>query len=263
MDFDLLVFDLDGTIYRGTEPTPHAAEVLSQLRRSGCDVRFVTNNSAILAKDVVDRLQGLGIAAKEAEILTSARVTAEYADAEGLRSAFVVGDPGLSQTLRNEGIDVVNANESGLVSIQAEGTPDCVIAGICRTFSYELLDGAMQWIQAGARFLATNRDATYPLEQGRLQPGAGPIVAAIEAASQRSPTTMGKPEPRMIERFLRETGVPAGRTLVIGDRVDSDIESGLRAGCQVHLVLCGVTPSAPEGIPSSPDLRGLLARCSL
>ncbi|MCK6631409.1 MAG: HAD-IIA family hydrolase [Fimbriimonadaceae bacterium] len=263
MGIDLLIFDLDGTVYRGTEPTPHAAETLARLRRSGRRVRFATNNSAILAEKVVERLRGLGIEAEEAEVLTSAQVAAEYALTEGLRSAFVVGDPGLCHTLRRVRIDVVNASESGDVSNLSDGTADCVIVGICRTFSCELLDGAMQWIRSGARFLATNRDATYPLEQGRLQPGAGPIVAAIETASQTSPMTMGKPEPRMVKRFLRETGIPAERTLVIGDRTDTDIESGLRAGCQVHLVLCGVTSSAPEGVPASPDLRGILARCSL
>jgi 4-nitrophenyl phosphatase len=139
--------------------------------------------------------------------------------------------------------------------------PRAVVVGLFRTFDYEVMSRAMQYlVDPGVRFLATNRDATFPLERGRLVPGAGAIVASLVVCSGREPELVGKPSPYSIEWILREARVQPGDALVVGDRVETDIVAGQRAGCPVHLVLTGVATSAPEGVPWSADLAGVLTR---
>jgi 4-nitrophenyl phosphatase len=110
------------------------------------------------------------------------------------------------------------------------------------------------------RFVATNRDATFPIEGGQLVPGAGAIVAALATCAGREPELVGKPDPFLIDWILRDAGVAPGDALVIGDRVETDIEAGQRAGCPVHLVLTGVTTTPPPGVAWSPDVVGVLTR---
>jgi HAD superfamily hydrolase (TIGR01450 family) len=117
---------------------------------------------------------------------------------------------------------------------------------------------AMQRIRGGQRFVATNSDSTYPMEGGRLIPGAGSIVAAIRTCSEQEPFVVGKPNPYMVTMALEGAGVRPSEALVVGDRLDTDIASGIAAGCPTHLVLTGVAHSAPEGQSFSPDLKGLL-----
>lgn len=246
----LYIFDLDGTLYRGREPLPHAPEVLAQLRRRGAEIRFLTNNSSQHRELLLLKLYDAGIRAETREVWSSAMGAARLLPELGISSAFVVGETGLRATLEEAGI-------------QLDG-PDaeCVVAGICRQFDYDWLDRALQRLLGGARFVATNRDATYPLEKGRVEPGAGAIVAAIEAASGLQPIVVGKPETYLIELICREAGIPPAETLVVGDRYDTDIVAGLRAGCQTFQVLTGVSAEAPAGQRSGPDLRGLLDRAT-
>jgi 4-nitrophenyl phosphatase len=256
--YRLYVFDLDGTLYRGEEAIPHAAEAVAALRARGAQVRFVTNNSGRTRAEFSTKLTRMGFAASPEEVVSSATGTADYCRQRGIRSAFVVGEPGLVSTLRSVGVVVPNALANGLTVPQAALVEvDAVIAGICRHFDYPLMDSAMQHLRRGATFVATNRDATFPMEGGRLQPGAGSIIAALETCGGVAPFVVGKPNPFLIETIVQEAGIAPEETLVVGDRMDTDIESGRRAGCDTYLVLTGVETHLPEGQAGGEDLRGL------
>lgn len=235
-DYRLYLLDLDGTLYRGNEAVPHALDVVRELRARNKLLRFVTNNSGLTRDDLVAKLNGIGFEARIDEVYGTAWAAAEWCKANGAKTAFVIGEDGLKSSLRDSGVEIVE---------QEGPTADVVIAGICRTFDYTLCDLALQHLLAGAKFVATNRDATYPLERGRLQPGAGMIVAALEACSGAHPTVLGKPEPYLFESVMAHAGVGPAETLVVGDRLNSDIEGGQRAGCDTLLVLTGVTKEPP------------------
>lgn len=255
----LILLDLDGTVYRGSEPIPGAAETIAELRRRGVALRFVTNNSSVTAQSQQVKLEQLGVPCKEADILTSGLAAARYLAREGLTRAFVMGERGLAETLISQGVEPINLDNSGRpVPVEAPGA-DVVLAGICRHFDYAFVDAALQLLLAGAKFVATNPDPTYPIEGGKLQPGAGAIVGALRGCSGREPIVIGKPEPAMIEICLRDAQVAPEEALVVGDRMDTDIEAGRRAGCPTWLVLSGATASLPAGQPGSPDLLGLLS----
>lgn len=244
--YPLYIMDLDGTLFRGMEATPGAVETLHELRRSGSQIRFLTNNSTKSPSALRGKLEGLGFEANEGEIYSSALGAAELLAGE-LSRALVVGEEGLVEALNSRGIEVVEAE------------PDAVVVGFCLNFTYHLMSQAMQpLLDRNVRFVATNRDATYPMPGGTLIPGAGSLVAALATCAGREPEVVGKPNPFMVEWILRESGIRASDALVVGDRIDTDIVAGERAGCPVHLVLCGVTAQPPDHVPSSPDLRGLL-----
>jgi 4-nitrophenyl phosphatase len=246
--YPLYIFDLDGTLYRGSEAIPGAAETVAQLKAGGALVRFLTNNSSQTPDAQSAKLVSMGIEAKPEEILTSAVGTAQYLAEHVLKRAYIVGEPGLVEILASRGIHAADAEEEC----------DAVVVGICRSFTYDLMNQAMQRLLKGAAFVATNTDATYPMEGGRVVPGAGSIVAAVRTCSGREPVVIGKPNPFLVEMVLRETGVAAADALVIGDRYETDILSGQAAGCDTLLVLTGVTREAPPGQLSSQSLLELL-----
>lgn len=256
LSYRLAIFDLDGTLYRGEEPIPHAVEAVARLRSEGVGIRYLTNNSSQTRAFYRDKLRRMGFEADESEISSSATGTAAYLTSEGFKTAFVVGMPGLIATLRSAGLEVVNESSQGH-ALAAGPQAEVVVAGICLDFTYALMAAAMNQIRCGAKFVATNPDATFPLEGGRFTPGAGSIVAAIQTCSGVEPFVVGKPNPYLIQLILGEANCSPADALVIGDRMDTDIESGTRAGCATHLVLTGVETQAPQGQASSPDLRGL------
>lgn len=223
----LFVLDVDGTLIRGREVIPGIPGAVARMRASA-QVRFVTNNSSVTAEDLAEKLSSLGIPADPSECLGSAGATATYCRANGIPSALVVGSPALKASLN-----------------LPEG-PDTVVVGICREITYDLLTRALQAIQKGAKFIATNRDATYPLEGGLFAPGAGAMVAALEAASGVSPIVIGKPEPAMIFQAMESAGASPGETYVIGDRIETDVDAGKAAGSRTALVLTGATTAPVE-----------------
>jgi 4-nitrophenyl phosphatase len=172
--------------------------------------------------------------------------TGHYLRDKGFSRAFVVGEAGLVETLA----------EYGVQTVDDERVP-AVVVGLCRSFNYDLLREAMIRIRTGAAFVATNPDPTYPVEGGGLIPGAGSIVAAVRTASGMEPTIIGKPDPFLTRTALDEAGLDPGETLVVGDRMDTDIESGRRAGCDTFLVLTGVTTEIPPGQAGGYDLTSL------
>lgn len=249
MTHRLAIFDLDGTLFRGDEPTPGAVETLAALRSRGTLVRFLTNNSSRTRGELTTKLQRLGFEAGEDEVYSSALGCASLLRGN-VSSAYVVGEGGIREALAGVGIDVVSSGEWPSMA---------VVVGICRSFDYGMMNEALQYLRdPGTRFIATNTDATYPMEGGHLVPGAGAIVASIETCSGRQPEVVGKPNPFLIDLILSHAGVAPKDCLVIGDRIETDIEAGHRAGCDTHLVLCGVTAEAPAGQQFSADLRGLL-----
>ena len=252
-----VLFDLDGTLYRGTEPIPGAVETDRALRGRGVLVRYVTNNATLTRTAFAAKLAAMGFPARPEEVVSSASGTAAHLVASGLRSSFAVGMPGLVETLREAGIDVVNADRHGLVGPQG-GAAEAVVVGMCKTFDYALLEAAMDGIGAGARFVATNPDATYPLEGGRFCPGAGSLVAAVQTCSGVEPFVVGKPKPFLIETLLAETGLRPDEALVVGDREDTDIAAGKAAGCPTYLVLTGVARAIPEGGRGGASVADLL-----
>lgn len=243
--YKLYIFDLDGTLFLGEEPIPGAADALGRLRSQGSMVRFLTNNSSQSRANYVAKLVRLGFEAYSEEVYSSAIGTAAYLRQEGLRTAFVIGEPGLQETLMLSGVEM------------ADNQPEAVVVGICKSFTYPLLSEAMQHIRAGARFVATNTDPTYPMEGGRFIPGSGSLVAAVQTCAEVDPFIVGKPNPFLVELILREAHVSPANSLMVGDRMDTDIAAGIRAHCPTLLVLTGATKSPPDGQDWVPSVAAL------
>jgi HAD superfamily hydrolase (TIGR01457 family) len=235
------IFDLDGVIYRGSEPQPEAKETVARLRSNGDLVFFLTNNSTQTRQQYSEKLSGMGIPTPPDDIMTSGCATALYlAESGGSgKRAYVVGEEGVREELKAVGIHVVE-----------EEPADYVVVGLDRQFTYEKLLRAQQAILHGTQFIATNRDVTYPLEEGLVIPGGGSIVAAIEAASGTIPRVIGKPEIYSVRMILEKAGARTEDAVVVGDRLDTDILAGRRAGTQTVLVLSGV--STREDAESAP-----------
>ena len=228
------VFDMDGVLYVGAQRLPGVNDLLNALQLRELPYMLATNNSMATAADYVKKLAVMGIETPEAAILTSAMATRDYLietlpeDAEIL----VIGMPALrDQLFRDTKFQAVQFGES---------VPAAVVVGLDRTFTYEKLVLAHDAIRAGARFVATNADATLPTENG-LTPGCGSIVAAIATAAGVQPVVIGKPQPLILEMALHRLGVKPDEAVMVGDRLDTDILAGQRAGMLTLLVLTGVS----------------------
>jgi len=231
----LLIFDLDGVLYRRTEVIPDAPASLARLREAGFQAAYLTNNSAHTPAAVANRLSEMGIPALPEEIYTSAQGAAQIAaDQFPGGSALAVGGPGLREALAEAGLRVVT-------SADPDQPVDAVIVGIDWEFTYDTLARAQGAILDGALFIATNRDPRFPIEEGRYLPGAGSMVAAVATASGVEPIIAGKPATPCIERLMERYGRKPKETLVIGDQLAMDILGGNLAGCRTALVLTGVS----------------------
>jgi HAD superfamily hydrolase (TIGR01450 family) len=242
--FDVALLDLDGVVYRGRQPVAHAAEALAQVRRDGMRLSFVTNNALRPPDEVAERIRAAGVEADPADIATSAQAAATLlADRVPAGSkVLVAGGEGLRLAVR----------ERGLVAVQsADDAPAAVVTGYDPELNYARLAEAVLAIFAGAPWVASNADVTVPTERGLL-PGAGATVAFIEAATNVSPQVAGKPERALHEEATRRSG--ARSPLVVGDRLDTDIEGANGVGAPSLLVLTGVSTLA-ELIKAAPDLR--------
>lgn len=232
--YRLYIFDMDGVLYRGRQVIPGAVEVLHKLREGGGHILFFTNNSSGTREYFADRLRQMGFDAEPQEVLATAYGSARYIKSQSSSRpcVYVVGESGLEEELRRVGAEVISPG----------GRAEWVVVGICWRFTYALLDEAQWQIRQGARFVATNLDAVYPDEEGRLRPGAGSMVSAIATASGKQPeVVIGKPETWLLEMALREWKASPQEVLFVGDRLDTDIECGNRLGCDTALVLTGVT----------------------
>jgi len=197
------VVDLDGVVWLAGEALPGAAEGIDELRRRDVPVLFATNNAAPTIGDLRTQLAAIGIAASDAEIVTSAQSAAAMLDAD--QRVLLVGEAGLREAVERRG------------AVEVQRAPDVVVAGLSRSFDYDACDRAAACVRSGARFIATNTDATLPTPEG-LRPGAGAILAAIATAAGREPEVAGKPTAPMVRlvRSLVDVGA------VIGDRPSTD-----------------------------------------
>jgi len=239
----LVIFDLDGVVYRGREPVPGAAELAGWLHERGVAVRFATNNSTVSRAGYVERLAGMGIGTEVGEIVTSTSATIEHLrrHAPGVRSVLGVGADGMRDELAAAGFNVVMAGDLSAPERPGERIDgfDAVVVGLDLALDYGRLAAAMAAVAGGARLIATNADARYPTEAGFL-PGAGAAVAALSTATGVAPEVIGKPAPAMFTAILESAGVDGASSVVIGDNPDADVVAAKRAGCSSILVLTGV-----------------------
>lgn len=226
-----MVFDLDGVVYRGERVLPGAADAIAGVRAAGIGVAFVTNNAARTVDQVADKLRGLGIPVEADEIVTSSLAAASLLE-PGDR-CLVIGMDGLRAALADR----------GCVEVTEPDDAEVVVVGFNRELVWDDLRRATVALHRGARFLGTNADATFPSLEG-LWPGNGAVLAALTAATDRSPEIAGKPEAPMFQAAADR--LPEGRLLMIGDRPQTDIAGAHALGWDTVLVLSGVT--AREGI---------------
>ena len=228
------IFDMDGVLYVGTNVLPGTNELLDALTLRERQVMMATNNSMATPEAYERKLAAMGMHVPADAVLTSATATRDYllrtlpADS----GIFVIGMPALREQL---------FDGTPFHPVQfGEEDPAALVIGLDLNFTYDKLKQGMQALQSGALFIATNADTTLPTENG-LVPGAGSIVAALAAASGRKPIVIGKPETPMLEDAMMRMGVSPSETVMIGDRLDTDILAGYRAGANTVLVLTGVS----------------------
>jgi len=234
----LWVLDLDGVVWLAGDPIPGSASAVKRLRSAGRQVAFVTNNSTPPLAEHIARLARAGVEAQEGEVVTSAQAAAA-ALPTGSRAAYI-GGPGIAEALEVRNVAVVRPDE----------TPDAVVVGRTTDLSFDELSEAASAIRSGARFIATNTDATFPTPQG-LEPGAGALVAFLEAASGENAETAGKPGKQMAELLKARFGEVG---VVVGDRPDTDGLFARRLGARFALVLSGVTAESDLPVDPQPDL---------
>jgi HAD superfamily hydrolase (TIGR01457 family) len=233
--YDALLVDLDGVVYRGDAPVPGAADALRGARELGTRVLFITNNSSRTPDQVADKLAGVGVEASPGDVLTSGVATADLLRREGVpaRTAFVIGERGIREALEGAGLSILDGEPD---------RADLVVVGWDRSVDYAKLRRAALLVQRGARLIATNADRTYPAPDG-LWPGAGSILAAVVAATGAAPTVVGKPNRPLFEAAAERAG--ATRPLVVGDRLDTDVDGAAALGWDSLLVLTGAS-SPPD-----------------
>jgi glycerol 3-phosphatase-2 len=253
---DVALLDLDGVVYVGPDAVAGVPDALAAARKAGMRLGFVTNNASRTPEDVAGHLVELGVPAEAGDVITSAQAAATVVAQLMGKGASVlpVGGPGVAAALTEAGLAVVERAEDG---------PVAVVQGYGRDVGWVQLAEAVVAIRNGARHVATNADSTIPSPRGPL-PGNGALVGVVSGVTGQIPLVTGKPDPAMHAECVRRTG--AARPLVVGDRLDTDIEGARRAGAASLLVLTGVTDPAallaagPEHRPDllAPDAGGLL-----
>jgi len=223
------LMDMDGVLVREEHAVPGADRFLASLTEQGTPFLLLTNNSIYTRRDLAARLRASGLDVPEESIWTSALATARFLeDQRPGGSAFVIGEAGLTTALHDAGYTLTDRD------------PDYVVLGETRTYSFERITRAIRLITAGARFIATNPDTTGPTPDGPL-PATGSVAALISRATGVEPYYVGKPNPLMMRSALNALDAHSETTAMIGDRMDTDIVSGLEAGLETILVLTGLT----------------------
>jgi NagD protein len=223
------LMDMDGVLVREQNAIPGANEFLTRLRELGLPFLVLTNNSIYTPRDLAARLRRSGLDVPESSIWTSALATAQFLeDQRPNGTAFVIGESGLTTALHDHGYTM------------SETDPDYVVLGETRTYSFERITQAIRLISAGSRFIATNPDNVGPTPDGLL-PATGSVAALVSRATGVDPYYVGKPNPLMMRSALNAIEAHSETTAMIGDRMDTDVVSGLEAGLETILVLSGVT----------------------
>jgi 5'-nucleotidase len=223
------LMDMDGVLVHEESAIPGADRFLARLRELELPFLVLTNNSIYTRRDLSARLRASGLEVPEESIFTSALATARFLEEQRPGgTAFTIGEAGLTTALHEAGYTLT------------ERDPDYVVLGETRTYSFERITRAIRLIVAGARFIATNPDPTGPTPDGPL-PATGSVAALISRATGVDPYFVGKPNPLMMRTALNTLDAHSESTAMIGDRMDTDVVSGLEAGMQTILVLSGVT----------------------
>jgi 4-nitrophenyl phosphatase len=234
-----LLLDLDGVLWRGHTLLPGVSELFALLEERRLPFCLASNNATLSLEEVQARLAPAGVTIRDGQLITSAQAAAGFIRRTYRQppSVYVIGEDGLRRALV----------EAGCSLLERADRAAAVVVGMDRNLSWEKLVEAGLAIAAGAAFVGTNPDRTFPTERG-LGPGNGAVLAALETATGRSPVIVGKPEPHLFLEATARLAQPPGQVLVVGDRLETDIEGGRRAGMQTALILTGATQPA--------DLRG-------
>lgn len=275
--YDAVVLDLDGVLYIGSDVVPHARESVHDIANAGCEVWFATNNASRSAREVSALLTSLGFDAPTERILVAGEITAACARTQfpQARVVRIVGTEALAEYMRQAGFEVLRDNDVASLSAPSDADAaraasvgeqlrvDLVVQGHDPVTGWSRLTQALRDIDAGAKWIATNDDATIPLPEG-IGLGNGSMVAALRNASGHAPDlVVGKPHPWMFRELRRRTH--ARRPLIVGDRLDTDIAWAHTVGVDSLLVRTGIDASADRSAPAdfwptwvADDLRGLL-----
>ncbi len=231
-DIQALLIDMDGVLWRGDQPLPGLVDFFDVLQHRSRPFMLVTNNSTKTTAQYVQKLANFGVTVKAENILTSSSATATYLKREFEPGAtvYVIGHEGLYEAMREAGFVVVDDASQGA---------DMVVVGMDLSLTYEKLKYAALLIRRGARFVGSNGDLTFPSEEGII-PGAGAILAAIEAATGVSPILIGKPERLMFDIAVEKMTSQPKHSAMLGDRLETDILGGQRAGLKTILVTSGI-----------------------
>ena len=236
-DVRALVIDMDGVLWRGDTPLPGLAEFFDFLYERELSFMLATNNASKTPEQYLAKFDRFGVTVARDRVLTSSLATAAYLQNELVpgTNVYVVGQDGLTEAMREAGFNVLED------SSQPAGA---VVAGIDFTLTYDKLKHAAFLIQRGARFVGSNGDLTFPAEEGMFCPGAGAILAAIEASTGVKPTLVGKPNRLMFDIAVQKLGSDPQHTAMLGDRLETDILGGQQAGLKTILVATGVDNQA-------------------
>ena len=229
-----LILDMDGVVWRGDAPIGDLPAVFQRIRDLGLKFVFATNNSTKTSEQYVEKLKGLGVNVEPWQVATSSQAAARavaQSFPQGTR-ALVIGEDGLRIPLQEEGFEIV--------SVQDAPEAQVVVMGMDRGVSFEKLSEAALLVRKGVRFYATNMDKTFPTPRGQI-PGAGAWVSVITTATNVEPIVAGKPFPFLMDLSLERLGTSKEQTLVVGDRLETDIAAGQGVGCPTALVLSGVS----------------------
>jgi NagD protein len=228
------ICDMDGVIYHGNNLLPGAAEFVSFLKKQKKQFLFLTNSSERSPRELSEKLGRLGIKVEENHFYTSALSTAAFlASQKPGGSVYVIGEAGLIQALYEVGFSMNNVD------------PDYVVVGETRSYNFEKIENAVALVRKGAKLIGTNPDMTGPTERG-IVPATGALVAPIEMATRCKAYFLGKPNPLMMRSALRRLKTAPEDTVIVGDRMDTDIISGIESELETVLVFSGVT--APEDL---------------
>jgi 4-nitrophenyl phosphatase len=232
-DIHDLLIDLDGVLYRGSTALPGASDFIRFLRDRDIGFRLITNNATLTQEQYVNRLRGMDIPVDADELFTSALATGLYLARQGAGggTAFVIGEDGLREALIENGLQLTE-----------EGA-DWVVVGLDRKATYDRLARAALAVEAGARFVGSNPDLSFPTEAG-LVPGAGALQGVITATTGVEPVVIGKPQPLMFELAIEQLGGSRETTAMLGDRLDTDIDGAEVVGIASIMVLTGVSTRA-------------------
>jgi NagD protein len=223
------LLDMDGVLLRGSTAIPGAQQFIEKLLAEDIQFAVLTNNPMFTQRDLQHRLSLVGLNVPHDHLFTSAMATAQFLNTQMPGgSAYVIGEAGLTSALHDVGY------------LQTERDPGYVVLGETTNYNFERISKAVRLVAAGARFIATNPDASGPSEKG-IEPACGAMAALIQKATGIAPYFIGKPNPLMMRSALRFLGAHSEETVMVGDRMDTDVVAGMESGMETILVLTGVT----------------------